>query len=89
MRTLGQVIGVAVLGAFFYHSLAVHNGAPVSLEQASPQVITAALHEQFLVVSVLIAIGLATALVTWRWEIRHGLNRKQRERESAPVVESV
>ena len=82
MRTLGQVIGVAVLGAFFYHSLAVHNGAPVNLEQASPQVITAALHDQFLVVSVLIAIGLVTSLLTWRWEIRHGLNRKPRERET-------
>ena len=89
MRTLGQVIGVAVLGAFFYHSLAVHSGAPVSLEQATPQNITAALHDQFLVVSLLIAVGLVTALLTWRWEIRHGLNRKPRERDSTPVVESV
>jgi MFS family permease len=85
VRTLGQVIGVAVLGAFFYYRLAVHNGAPIDLEQASPEVITAALHDQFWLVSGLIAIALATALLTWRWEIRHGLAGKPRE--SKPVVE--
>jgi EmrB/QacA subfamily drug resistance transporter len=85
VRTLGQVIGVAVLGAFFYHSLAVHNGAPVDLEQASPQVITAAMHDQFWLVSLLISIALVTALLIWRWEIRHGLTR--RPRENAPVAE--
>ena len=86
VRTLGQVIGVAVLGAFFYYRLAVHNGAPVPLEEASPQVITAALHDQFWLVSGLIAIALTTALLTWRWEIRHGLAGKPRE--IAPVIES-
>ena len=86
VRTLGQVIGVAVLGAFFYYRLAVHNGAPIPLEDASPQVITAALHDQFWLVSGLIAIALTTALLTWRWEIRHGLAGKPRE--SARVIES-
>ena len=86
VRTLGQVIGVAVLGAFFYYRLAVHNGAPVPLEDASPQVITAALHDQFWLVSGLIAIAFTTALLTWRWEIRHGLAGKPRE--SARVIES-
>jgi EmrB/QacA subfamily drug resistance transporter len=87
VRTLGQVIGVAVLGAFFYHSLAVHNGAPIDLEQASPQVITAALHDQFWLVSALIGIALITSLLTWRWEIRHG--RTGKALDSAPAVESV
>lgn len=68
VRTLGQVTGIAVLGAFFYHRLAVHAGGPVALEEAAPQVITYALHDQFLLVSVLIALGLATSLLTWRWE---------------------
>jgi MFS family permease len=86
VRTLGQVIGVAVLGAFFYHSLAVHNGGPVPLEQASPQVITAALHDQFWLASALIAVGLVTSLLTWRWEVRHGLTGSKPEK--TPVVES-
>jgi EmrB/QacA subfamily drug resistance transporter len=87
VRTLGQMIGVAVLGAFFYYRLAVHNGTPIALEEASPQVITAALHDQFWLVSALIAVGLVTALLTWRWEIRHGLTGKPRD--STPIGESV
>jgi MFS family permease len=86
VRTLGQVIGISVLGAFFYHSLSVHNGGAVPLEQASPQVITAALHDQFWLAAALIAIGLITSLLTWRWEIRHGLTGGPREH--APVVEA-
>jgi EmrB/QacA subfamily drug resistance transporter len=86
VRTLGQVIGVAVLGAFFYQRLAFHNGAPITLEQASPQVITAAIHDQFWLVAGLIAIGLVTALLTWRWEIRHGLTGTPRK--SAPIAEA-
>jgi surface polysaccharide O-acyltransferase-like enzyme len=65
----------------------VHNGAPIDLEQASPQVITAALHDQFWLVSALIGIALITSLLTWRWEIQHGLTGKARE--STPAVESV
>jgi MFS family permease len=86
VRTLGQVIGIAVLGAFFYHRLAVHNGGPIPLEDASAQTITAALHDQFWLVSALIALGLISALLTWRWEIRHGLTGGTRE--SVPVVEA-
>jgi MFS family permease len=71
VRTLGQVIGISVLGAFFYQRLAVHAGGPVALEAASPQVITYALHDQFWLVAALIAAGLATALLTWRWERSH------------------
>jgi EmrB/QacA subfamily drug resistance transporter len=71
VRTLGQVIGISVLGAFFYQRLAVHAGGPVTLEAAAPQVITAALHDQFLLVAALIAVGLVTALLTWRWERAH------------------
>ena len=71
VRTLGQVIGVSVLGAFFYHRLAVHAGGPVALEAASPQVITLALHDQFWLVAALIGVGLVTALFTWRWERNH------------------
>ena len=72
MRTLGQVAGIAVLGAFFYQRLAVHAGGPVALEDATPQVITYALHDQFWLVSALIAVGFVTALLTWRWERARG-----------------
>ncbi len=85
VRTLGQVIGVAVLGAFFYQRLAVHNSGSVALEAATPQVITAALHDQFWLASALIAIGLIASLLIWRWEIRQGLVAARRESE--PMVE--
>jgi MFS family permease len=85
VRTLGQVLGVAVLGAFFYHRLAVHNGGPIALEAASPAVITLALHDQFWLVSALIALGLVTALLIWRWESRHGLTASASE--ATPIVE--
>lgn len=71
VRTLGQVIGIAVLGAFFYQRLAVHAEGPTALETAAPQVITAALHDQFWLVAALIACGLITSLFTWRWERTH------------------
>jgi EmrB/QacA subfamily drug resistance transporter len=71
VRTLGQVIGISVLGAFFYGRLAVHAGGPVALEEAAPEVITAALHDQFWLVAALVSIGLVTALLTWRWERAH------------------
>lgn len=75
VRTLGQVIGISVLGAFFYHGLAVHNGGPITLEAASPEVIAAALHDQFLLVSFLIAVALVTTLLIWRWERRRGMTK--------------
>jgi EmrB/QacA subfamily drug resistance transporter len=86
VRTLGQVLGVAVLGAFFYYRLAVHNGGPIALEAASPQVITSALHDQFWLVSSLIALGLLTALLIWRWEARQGLTGEAHD--ATPVVEA-
>jgi hypothetical protein len=35
-------------------------------------VITAALHDQFTLVALLVAVALTTALLTWRWERRRG-----------------
>lgn len=88
VRTLGQVTGISVLGAFFYSRVALYTHGGKALEQASPQAITAALHDQFLLVSALIAVGLATALLTWRWEARHGLiEERDVARQAAPSVE--
>ena len=70
VRTLGQVIGIAALGAFFNGRVALHNGGPINLRDANPAVITAALHDQFSLVALLVVIALTTALLTWRWERR-------------------
>jgi EmrB/QacA subfamily drug resistance transporter len=72
VRTLGQVIGIAALGAFFNGRIALHNGGPINLRDAGPAVITAALHDQFTLVALLVAVALTTALLTWRWERRRG-----------------
>lgn len=82
VRTLGQVIGISVLGAFFYSRLAAQTGGAIGLDVAPPQAIVAALHDQFWLVSVLIAIAIAMSLWAWRWEAQHGLTGK------APAVET-
>lgn len=85
VRTLGQVLGISVLGAFFYSRLAVYSGGSANLETAAPQAIVAALHDQFLLVSGLIGICIVMALLTWRWEVQHGLLQKTRQVESVSV----
>jgi len=86
VRTLGQVIGIAVLGAFFYSRLAVHAGGAVGLDVAQPEAIVAALHDQFWLVVMLIAFGIATSLWAWRWEVQHGLTGKVEVVETAPAA---
>jgi EmrB/QacA subfamily drug resistance transporter len=88
VRTLGQVTGIAVLGAFFYSRLAVYSGGTAGLEAAPPKAIVAALHDQFLLVAVLIAVAIAVSLWTWRWEIQHGRAGKTKALPTAPPVEA-
>ena len=61
MRTLGQVTGIAVLGAFFASRVAYYAGASESLRAAPPTAIVAALHDQFLLVAGLILVGIVVA----------------------------
>lgn len=65
MRTLGQVTGVAALGAFFASRVSRYSGGS-ELSSAPPQSIVAALHDQFLLVAVLILAGIVLSLLTWR-----------------------
>lgn len=67
-RTLGQTTGIAVLGAFFATRLDYYAGKPVDIGDASPDVLVAALHDQFLLVAALIGFGLVLALIAWRRE---------------------
>jgi len=71
VRTLGQVTGIALLGAFFYARVAAHSGGAVNLDAAQPEAIIAALHDQFRLTSGLIVVGIVVACWTWRWERRH------------------
>lgn len=66
-RTLGQLTGIALLGAFFAARLQVHAGRPVDINQASAEIIVLALHDQLRLVAGLIAFGLVLAL----WQARH------------------
>jgi EmrB/QacA subfamily drug resistance transporter len=78
-RTLGQVTGIAVLGALWAGRVALYSGGPLpagaSSAPAAAQV--AALHDTFLVVSGLIAVGLAVSV----W----GLIQERRMRPAAAL----
>jgi EmrB/QacA subfamily drug resistance transporter len=78
-RTLGQTTGIAVLGALWASQVAYHSGAAllggVTNAPAAAQV--AGLHNTFLVVMVLLALGLA--LSVW------GLVQERRLRQAAAV----
>ncbi|MCS7039236.1 MAG: MFS transporter [Caldilineales bacterium] len=71
-RTLGQLTGIALLGAFFAARLQVHAGRPVDIGQAPPEVIVLALHDQLRLVAGLIALGLVLAV----WQARHELRTR-------------
>jgi EmrB/QacA subfamily drug resistance transporter len=64
-RTLGQVIGIAILGAVWASLVVSHAGTPVpgGATEAPPALQVAALQDTFLIVSVIIAI--AVALSVW------------------------
>jgi MFS family permease len=78
-RTLGQTTGIAVLGALWAGRVALYSGTPLpagaSSAPAAAQV--AALHDTFLVVAGLIAVGLAVSV----W----GLIQERRVRPAAPI----
>jgi hypothetical protein len=61
----------------------------VGLGAADPEVIVAAMHDQFLVVAGLIFVGLVTALLTWRWEHQHGLRKADAAAREAALTETV
>ncbi|MBK8047762.1 MAG: MFS transporter [Anaerolineales bacterium] len=87
VRSVAQVFGIAALGAFFAGRVDMYSGAAVNLDVAPPQAIVQALHDQFILVSLLVAIGLAVSLFTWRWEVKAGRAQKRVEpvAGSAPV----
>jgi hypothetical protein len=69
VRTLGQVTGIAALGAFFA-SRVLHYGGAAAFSSSPPQSIVLALHDQFFLVAALILLGIIVSALTWRWEIR-------------------
>lgn len=71
MRTLGQVTGIAALGAFFASRVG-HYGGGSELSAAPPQSIVAALHDQFLLVAGLILVGIILSLWARRREKQRG-----------------
>jgi EmrB/QacA subfamily drug resistance transporter len=73
-RTLGQLTGIALLGAFFAARLQAHAGRPVDINQAAAEVIVLALHDQLRLVAALIAFGLGLALWQARYERRTRTN---------------
>lgn len=74
-RTLGQTMGIALLGALFASRLNHYAGEPTDVSLAGPQVVVAALQDQFHVVAALIGVGLLLALWTWRGELRQRRSR--------------
>ena len=76
LRTIGQVAGIAGLGAFFTARVAHYSGAAIDLRVAGPDAIVSALHDQFLLAASLILLGIIVAGLTWRWEIRTGRTQK-------------
>ena len=67
VRTLGQVTGIAALGAFFASRVALYNSGD-GLRTAAPASIVLAIHDQFLLVAALIFVGIIVSALTWRWE---------------------
>ncbi len=79
VRTLGQVIGVSLLGAFFNGRLQQYGGRGSDLASAPPDAIVFALRDQFWMVAVVMAIGLAVTLWVWRGGIMEThLTRRRR-----------
>ncbi|MED1794270.1 MDR family MFS transporter [Brevibacillus nitrificans] len=57
LRTLGQTLGVAVLGTFLNHQIGSHAD---SNAQVPPEVLAAGIHQNFIIVAVLAVVCLAT-----------------------------
>ncbi len=71
-RTLGQVIGISVLGAFFASRLTHHAGGLVDVSRADPGVIVLAMRDQFTLAAGLIGVGLVLFLGQWARERAQG-----------------
>lgn len=80
LRTIGQIAGIAGLGAFFTTRVAHYSAVSVDLSVADPNTIVRALHDQFMLVALLMLLGIVTAGLTWRWEIRTGRMRQTARR---------
>ncbi|NOX63887.1 MAG: MFS transporter [Chloroflexi bacterium] len=67
-RTLGQITGIALLGAFFINRLQVHAGRAVAIHEAAADVFVQAMRDQLWLVSGMIALALLLAIQRWRQE---------------------
>lgn len=75
-RQLGRLTGTAILGAFFSRRLSAYAGKAVDLKEASSDNIVRAMHDQFILASLLIAAGLVAVI----WQIKTA--RKQAKAEA-------
>jgi len=71
-RTLGQLAGVSLLGAFFSCRLQSYAGNAIDVTAASSGTIVRALHDQFHLAAALVAAGALVAL----WQTRNEWKRK-------------
>lgn len=78
-RTLGQLVGIALLGAFFASRLAYYAQEPVDVIHADPDVIVAALRDQAYLVAVLVGIGLVISL----WQARSERKARQASHQAS------
>jgi EmrB/QacA subfamily drug resistance transporter len=85
-RTLGQTIGIAVMGAIWAGRVAAYmGGEPVGATTSAPAAIqVAAMRDTFFVVVVLVGIALAVAV--WAWMQERGRVTAARSNPQAPVA---
>lgn len=69
-RTLGQTVGIALLGALFAVLLTFYAGQPTDISVAAPADIASALQNEFLLAAALVGFGLILSLFDWRRERR-------------------
>jgi len=86
-RTLGQTVGIAVLGAVWAGRVAFHAHGTFegSATDAPAAIQVAAMQDTFAVVVVLIALALAVAVWGW-WQMRNAPSVTTTPRPHAPVV---
>ena len=65
-RTLGQAIGVAVIGSFFAYRLQRYAGPDVTVDMASPEQIVQAMRDDLFVGAALVAVCLVGVLWVWQ-----------------------
>jgi hypothetical protein len=86
-RTLGQTVGIAVLGAVWAGRVAIRMGGNFSGETtAAPAPIqVGAMHDTFVLISVLVAGALAVALWAW-WQERGDAAPALSTPPQAPII---